>query len=134
MRPHNQTTGVSHASKFSGLKVAIVILRKWTANPTQACRILRISRSTYRRTTVGESRGRIGLDADQLMRITLVLNTHAALRMTFDNPTNVYGFMAVRNHTEFSNGRTPLAIMSQGDFISLYETFRRIDALSQSLW
>ncbi|MNY55821.1 hypothetical protein D3C86_1918320 [compost metagenome] len=69
-----------------------------------------------------------------MQRISFVLNMHAALRLVFDNPENVYGFAAMANHNAFFNGRTPLEIMAQGDMISLYETFRRIDALRGSQW
>ena len=51
-----------------------------------------------------------------------------------DNPDNVYGFPAMANHNAFFNGRAPLEIMAQGDMISLYETYRRIDALRSAQW
>jgi hypothetical protein len=38
------------------------------------------------------------------------------------------------NNNEFFNGRSPLEIMAQGDMISLYETFRRIDMLRGAQW
>ena len=58
-----------------------------------------------------------------------MLNIHAALRMIFDNPDNLYGFVNMVNHNPFFNGRTPLAIMGTGDFAALYETYKRIDSL-----
>ncbi|MNP61099.1 hypothetical protein D3C76_1562480 [compost metagenome] len=69
-----------------------------------------------------------------MQRISFVLNIHATLRLIFDNPQNVYGFALMANDNEFFNGRTPLEIMAQGDMISLYETFRRIDALRGAQW
>lgn len=69
-----------------------------------------------------------------MQRISLVLNIHAALRLVFDNPENVYGFPSMENRHEFFNGRIPLEIMGQGDMILLYETFRRIDALRGAQW
>lgn len=63
-----------------------------------------------------------------------MLNIHSALRVIFDNPENLYGFMAMANHNPFFQGRTPLEVMSQGDFVSLYETFKRIDALRGAQW
>jgi hypothetical protein len=59
---------------------------------------------------------------------------HSALRLVFDNPENLYGFVKLPNHNEFFNGRAPLEVMAQGDMISLYETFRRLDALRGGLW
>jgi hypothetical protein len=129
-----------HAQAFSkdqcttGLRAAVGILDKWQASSDQACRILRISRSTYTRVKQREPGWTVALDADQMQRISFVLNIHAALRLVFDNPENVYGFPAMANDNEFFNGRSPLEIMSQGDMISLYETFRRIDVLRSAQW
>lgn len=68
-------------------------------------------------------------DVDVMQRISLVLNIHSSLRLIFDNPDNVYGFVGMKNDNEFFNGRSPLGIMAQGDFISLYETFKHIESL-----
>ena len=118
----------------TGLRAALNILDKWQASSEQACRILRISRSTYTRARQRDPAWSVGLDTDQLQRISMVLNIHAALRLLFDNPDNVYGFPAMANHNAFFNGRAPLEIMAQGDMISLYETYRRIDALRGAQW
>lgn len=118
----------------TGLRAAVGILEKWSASSEQACRILRISRSTYTRARQHDPDWAVALDSDQMQRISFVLNIHATLRLIFDNPQNVYGFVSMANDNEFFNGRTPLAIMAQGDMISLYETFRRIDALRGAQW
>lgn len=118
----------------TGLRAAVGILEKWAASSEQACRILRISRSTYTRARQRDADWSVALDADQMQRISFVLNIHATLRLIFDNPQNVYGFPSMINDNEFFNGRTPLEIMSQGDMIALYETFRRIDALRGAQW
>lgn len=118
----------------AGLRAAVGIIEKWAASSEQACRILRISRSTHTRAKQRDPGWSVALDADQMQRISFVLNIHAALRLVFDNPDNVYGFPAMVNHNEFFNGRAPLEIMSQGDMISLYETFRRIDVLRGAQW
>ena len=118
----------------TGLRAAVGILEKWSASSDQACRILRISRSTYTRARQRDPSWAVALDADQMQRISFVLNIHATLRLVFDNPENVYGFPSMANDNEFFNGRSPLEIMSQGDMISLYETFRRIDVLRGAQW
>ena len=118
----------------TGLRAAVGILDKWRASSDQACRILRISRSTYTRARQRDPDWAVTLDADQMQRISFVLNIHAALRLVFDNPENVYGFPSMANDNEFFNGRSPLEIMAQGDMISLYETFRRIDVLRGAQW
>ena len=118
----------------TGLRAAVGILEKWAASGDQACRILRISRSTYTRARQRDPDWAVALDSDQMQRISFVLNIHATLRLVFDNPENVYGFASMANDNEFFNGRSPLEIMSQGDMISLYETFRRIDVLRGAQW
>ncbi|MCD4863839.1 MULTISPECIES: antitoxin Xre-like helix-turn-helix domain-containing protein [Pseudomonas] len=124
----------SKSQSTAGLRAALNILDRWQASSEQSCRILRISRSTYTRALQREGNWAVSLDADQLQRVSLVLNMHSALRLVFDNPENVYGFVAMANHNEFFNGRSPLEIMAQGDMISLYETFRRIDVLRGAGW
>jgi hypothetical protein len=128
-----QPLTLSKEQCVAGLRAALRILDKWDASSEQACRILRISRSTYTRARQpGE--WSVSLDMDQMHRISFVLNIHGALRTIFDNPANVYGFPALDNHNEFFNGRKPLDVMAQGDMVSLYETFRRIDALRGAQW
>jgi hypothetical protein len=112
-----------------GLRAATAILEKWQASTDQACRVLRISRSTHARAQRRDRDWSVKLDEDQMQRISIVLNIHSTLRLVFDNPENIYGFPAMANQNEFFNGRPPLEIMAQGDMISLYETFRRIDVL-----
>lgn len=124
----------SKSQSTIGLRAALNILERWQASSEQSCRILRISRSTYTRASQRDSEWAVSLDADQLQRVSLVLNMHSALRLVFDNPENVYGFVAMANQNEFFNGRSPLEIMAQGDMISLYETFRRIDVLRGAGW
>lgn len=118
----------------AGLRAAANILEKWQASTEQACRILRISRSTHARAKLRDATWSVNLDADQMQRVSFILNIHAALRLLFDNPENVYGFPAMANHNEFFNGRAPLEVMAQGDMISLYESFRRIDSLRGAQW
>ncbi|MCI8213024.1 hypothetical protein AUC61_26155 [Pseudomonas sp. S25] len=129
-----QLQPLSKEQCVSGLRTALRILDKWDASSEQACRILRISRSTYTRAKQTGSEWSVGLDMDQMHRISFVLNIHAALRTVFDNPDNVYGFPSMANDNEFFNGRKPLDIMAQGDIVSLYETFRRVDALRGAQW
>lgn len=118
----------------TGLRAALSILEGWQATTEQACNILRISRSTYARARTPGGAWSVNLDTDQLQRISFVLNIHAALRLLFDNPENLYGFASMANQNEFFNGRSPLEVMAQGDMVSLYETFRRIDSLRGGQW
>ncbi|WP_346797976.1 antitoxin Xre-like helix-turn-helix domain-containing protein [Halomonas sp. Bachu 37] len=117
----------------TGLKAAVRILEKWNASGEQGEAILRVSHSTYAKAKNG-SMHEIKLDRDQLTRISYILNIHAALRIVFDNPDNLYGFMKMANGNPFFAGRSPLEIMGSGDFAAIYETFKRIDALRGSQW
>ncbi|MBN2993575.1 hypothetical protein JWR97_22520 [Pseudomonas cedrina subsp. fulgida] len=130
----SQTQAFTKDQCVTGLRAAVGILEKWQASSDQACRVLRISRSTFTRAKQGDAGWSVSLDSDQMQRISFVLNIHAALRLVFDNPENVYGFPAMANDNAFFNGRTPLEVMSQGDMISLYETYRRIDVLRGAQW
>lgn len=129
-----EAQALTKAQGVVGLRAALRILDKWNASSDQACKVLRISRSTYTRARQKDAQWEVALDLDQLQRISFVLNIHAALRTVFDNPDNVYGFPSMNNRNAFFNGRKPLDIMAQGDIISLYETYRRIDALRGALW
>lgn len=129
-----QASTFTKSQCVAGLRAAVGILEKWRASSDQACRILRISRSTYTRARQRDPDWAVALDADQMQRISFVLNIHATLRLVFDNPDNVYGFPAMANDNEFFNGRSPLEVMAQGDMIALYETFRRIDMLRGAQW
>ncbi|WP_087501086.1 antitoxin Xre-like helix-turn-helix domain-containing protein [Pseudomonas sp. SID14000] len=111
-----------------GLKVALRIIDKWQASPRQACRILRISQSTFRRVNQGRNAGG-RLDIDQQERIGLVIGIHATLRTVFRDQLNVHSFPGLKNDNTFFDGRSPLDVMSHGDIISIYETFKRIQQL-----
>ncbi|WP_083007887.1 antitoxin Xre-like helix-turn-helix domain-containing protein [Halomonas sp. GT] len=117
----------------AGLKAAVRILDKWRATGEQGESILRVSHSSYARARRGDL-AEIKLDSDQLARISYLLNIHAALRMLFENPDNVYGFVSMANHNAYFNGRTPLEVIGTGDFAALYETFKRIDSLRGAQW
>ncbi|MNJ77651.1 hypothetical protein D3C77_751990 [compost metagenome] len=59
----------------------------------------------------------------------MVLGIHASLRTVFSNQANVNGFPGFKNDNPFFAGRSPLEVMAQGDMISLYETYKRIEHL-----
>lgn len=117
---------------ISGLKAAFNILDKWRCTAEQAQAILRLPKATYYKYRNDPESAR--LDRDQLARISYLLNMHQALRIVFENPENVYGFMRKRNHNPYFHGRAPLEVIGNGDFAALYETFRRIDTLRGALW
>lgn len=119
---------LSEQQSMTGLRVALRIICSWRATPAQACSILRISPSTFRRVSQGIEAGR-RLDLDQQQRIGVVLGIHACLRTVFDNPANVQGFPGLKNHNPFFEGRSLIEVMANGDMISLYEAYNRIEQL-----
>lgn len=123
----------NRAAAAAGLNAAVRILDKWRASGEQGEAILRVSHSTYARARRGDLT-EIKLDSDQLTRISYLLNIHAALRVIFDNPENLYGFVNMINYNPYFNGRTPLEIMESGNFAALYETFKRVDSLRGAQW
>lgn len=116
----------------AGLKAVLAILGHWGCSPEQVQKILQISRPAYYK--YRKSPHQASLSQDQLERLSYVLNIHASLRTLFENPKNVYGFMSLKNDNPFFNGRSPLEVISTGQFAALYETFKRIDALRGGLW
>ncbi len=111
----------------TGLKVALNILDKWQSKEEQKQAILGMSRSTYYKCKANPKSAR--LSQDQVERISYILNIHQALRIVFSNPENVYGFMTMVNHNPYFEGQTPLALIATGRFGTLYEVFKRIDAM-----
>nr|WP_242548547.1 antitoxin Xre-like helix-turn-helix domain-containing protein [Pseudomonas putida] len=119
---------LTHDQQAVGLKTALRVLEEWNATHGQVCSILRISPSSRNR-IAHHPDAVLRLDADQLQRVSLVLNIHAALRNTFDNQANVKGFPSMKNDNDFFQGRSPLEVMSKGSLITLYETYKRLDHL-----
>lgn len=116
----------------TGLKTVFAILDKWHCTAEQIQRILQISKAAYYK--YRNDPGSASLTQDQLERISYLLNIHSSLRLLFDNPQNLYGFMAMPNHNPYFNGQSPLDIISSGQFSALYETYKHIDALRGGLW
>ena len=118
----------------AGLKAAVTILAKWGATDEQGTAVLRVALATYARAKRRDPDWKVSLDQDQLTRISLVLNGHAALRDIVDNPENTYGFMAMANHNAYFDGRSPLEVIASGGILDLCETYRRIDTLREAQW
>jgi hypothetical protein len=68
------------------------------------------------------------LDDEQVLRLSLLMNIHAALRTYFNNPDNVYGFMSLNNFNPPFNGRKPIDF-AVSDLSSLKRTCEVIIAM-----
>ena len=120
---------INHGAAF---KMGVNILDKWGCSVPQKLAILSLPRSTYHRYVKNDDA--VSLSSDQLERLSYLANIHHALRLVFSNPDNVYGFMGMVNNNSYFNGRTPLSIISTGNFGSLYEVFKRIDSMRSGQW
>lgn len=115
-----------------GLRTAITILTGWKASPSQIQKILGISRYALDQANARNAPAK--LDGEQLERISIVLNIHATLRTLFENPANVYEFMARPNGNAFFHGRAPLDAIAEGGMQGLVETHRHIEGLLNGMW
>lgn len=82
----------------TGLKAAVSILEKWGATGEQITATLGVA---YDHVRPEDPCWQVSLDAEQLTRISLVLNMHAALRVLFDNSENLYGFINFARDTPY---------------------------------
>ncbi|XBS68180.1 MbcA/ParS/Xre antitoxin family protein [Acerihabitans sp. KWT182] len=115
-----------------GLKAAMSILNKWGSTPEQVQAILQMSKASFYKFRKDPAAAQ--LSHDQFERLSYLLNIHAALRTLFENPENVYGFMAMKNHNPYFNGQAPLELIGSGHFGTLYEVYKHIDALRGGQW
>jgi hypothetical protein len=122
-----KSTEITTEIKISGLTAVFAILKKWKCNTQEQTAILGISSSPYHkfRKTLCDPH----LNAAQLERISLVLNIHASLRILFENPDNVYGFMRMPNLNAPFNGSAPLTYISNGRLSSLRDTMQHLSSI-----
>jgi uncharacterized protein (DUF2384 family) len=106
---------------------ALNIMDKWSCSEKEKMALLGIGRSTLHKYHSSPTSAR--LSPDLLERISYLLNIHAVLRMLFENPENVYGFVRMPNHNPFFNGKAPIEILSTGLMSALYEVHRHLDAI-----
>ncbi|MFZ2288721.1 MAG: antitoxin Xre/MbcA/ParS toxin-binding domain-containing protein [Halopseudomonas yangmingensis] len=115
-----------------GLRTAITILTGWKASPSQIQKILGISPHALDQANARNAPAK--LDGEQLERISIVLNIHATLRTLFENPANLYEFMARPNGNAFFDGRAPLDVIAEDGMQGLVETHRHIEGLLNGMW
>ncbi|CAK2681550.1 DUF2384 domain-containing protein [Vibrio crassostreae] len=115
-------TGTSIPRK--GLDTSLKILDKWGANSVQIALILNIA------SDANNPRNSGGISSEQAIRISHILNIHAALRILFTNEENVYGFMTMENSSAFFGGRTPLSLIESGDLEALEQVAMQLTSLS----
>lgn len=72
-----------------------------------------------------------GSDEDIIERISLILNIHSSLRMRFNNPLNVYGYINMFNKNSPFNGSRPIDFCCKG-IDELRQTMQAISQLFDS--
>lgn len=115
----------------TAMKTTLRILDIWGCEPEQVQAILQIPTSAYYEYKKYPERA--SLTQKQIIRLSCILNIHAALRIIFENPDNVDAAMSMPNNGAFFNGATPLSLVATGDFDNLQEVSKRIEAM-RSPW
>lgn len=118
---------IDHTTSRKAAAVAVRILKKWGCGPDQLSTILDIE-SRQLDALESEPEG-VVLSCDQAIRVSLILNIHAALRQAFENPDNIYGYMTSPNHNSANAGATPLKVIEGGSLNHLYRVYGQIESL-----
>ena len=63
-----------------------------------------------------------------------MLTIDAALRIIFENPTNIAGFMTMRNYNPGFEGATPMELINQVDLGALTHVAERLQAWAHIGW
>ena len=113
---------------------SIYILNRWGCPLDDIENILLLKKTTIMtlRSKISESNNtkeEIKISVDQIARVHIILEMNASLKMLFNNPDNIYGFMNKTNKNQFFNGMTPLEIIMDGNLSSLEQTLIRIKSL-----
>ena len=109
-----------HDNSAKGLKATATILEKWGCSKSVQVMILGVSPDGCGDQTLSE---------EQQHRLSYILRIHGALRLLFDNPKNIYGFMSFKNKNKPFNGNRPLDLISAGNVDDLKDICEAIEAL-----
>jgi hypothetical protein len=90
-------------------KSAFSILSKWGCTDTQIKSVLS-SPDCLLNNDQNESHGAV-FTKDQLERIEHVFNIDGYLKIVFDNPVNIYGFMGMLNENSPFLGKSPIELI-----------------------
>ena len=111
----------------AAISTALNIMDKWSCSEKEKMALLGVGRSTLHKYQAAPDSAR--LTPDLLERISYLLNIHAILRILFENPENVYGFVNMPNSNPFFDGKAPMEILSSGLMSALYEVHRHLDGI-----
>lgn len=98
----------------SRLQIALKILQKWKVNERQIQSILLFELS----------------EAETNERTDLILQIDRALKIMFNNPDNIYGFMRMRNKHHLLDGLAPLELINQDNVKGLKVTLKLLRGMT----
>lgn len=128
---NNKNRTFSHTTEKASsiaLKCALNILTKWNLTPSQINLIIG-TRKTSHRDTQKANDFQPTLDRDQLLKISMILNMHASLRSTFQNDSNIYNFIQMKNLNAPFHGDSPIETILRGDIVAIYHVYQAIQKL-----
>tara|TARA_R110002033_G_scaffold15894_1_gene44600 strand:- start:2502 stop:2876 length:375 start_codon:yes stop_codon:yes gene_type:complete len=108
-----------------GFKTVLRILEKWSCSQQQIQKLLKLPEN-YEQSLQFEQ---MCLSKEQVERISYILNIHAGLRVAFNNPENIYGFINMVNHNSPFNGNKPIYFICNGELEHFQRLQDHIDSL-----
>ncbi|GAC14498.1 hypothetical protein [Aliiglaciecola lipolytica] len=127
-----QSSKMSKAEIISVIKATMTLLNNWNLTRHQKALLLGLRSASSLRNF--ESKPElVALNRDQIMRMSILMNIHEAIRVCFKNPENVNGFMLMVNQNPPFNGIRPID-MATRDMLGLTRTYEAIDAMQYGMW
>lgn len=119
-----ESPGLTEQEAEAAARAVIRLFQRWDLADAEAREILGgLPARTYARWKSGDI-GRI--DRDLGTRLSLLLGIHKALRYLFTDPAR--GYRWVKSNNSVFGGRTPVAVMAQGDIFSLMRVHAYLNA------
>lgn len=116
----------SQQPEVVALKTVITILDKWNCTVEEKTALLGIKRSTYFKYV--KSPESANIDVNLLERLSYILNIHGALRILFNNPDSVYGWVRKPNKAPLFDNKSALELMLDGKVSNLSDVSRYLNA------
>lgn len=126
MRPIPSAVQVDPNHLQTAFKVILNIFDKWNCSTEEALTLLGLKRSTWFKYKSAPEHASFSVDLAE--RMSYILNIHAALRILFNNPESVYGWVRKPNKAPFYNGRSAMEVMMQGRVVDLWSVASRLNA------
>ena len=127
-----QSPKMSEAEIISVIEATMTLLNNWSITKHQKMLLLGLRSNSSLRTLECKPE-LVVLNREQIMRISILMNIHEAIRVCFKNPENVNGFMSMVNHNPPFNGIRPID-MATRDMLGLTLTYEAIDAMQYGMW